>query len=182
MNIREQVKKLRRLAKAYRRRPYGREIMGAEEALSKAADTIEALTAKLAAVNMERSDMVNRNKLIEEIDKEINAVIVKDTYSKGKNAGLRKAKNLAEEQTDTNYGGGWIPCSERFPNKEEYLKDDGRFILDDGNRRYQGLFDIYDGKFKFSKHISGIKYELFEDRCVIAWQPLPEPYRKDGVN
>lgn len=81
----------------------------------------------------------------------------------------------------------WIPCSDRLPNKEEYLKDGGRFILDDGGRfilddgkrRYQGLFDIYDGKFKFAKHISGLHYELFEDNCVIAWMPLPEPY-KDG--
>ena len=72
---------------------------------------------------------------------------------------------------------GWIPVAERLPTKEEYLKDDGRFILDDGNRRYQGLFDIYDSKFKFSKHISGIKYELFEDKSVIAWRPLPEPYQ-----
>lgn len=71
---------------------------------------------------------------------------------------------------------GWIPVEERLPNKEEYLKDDGRFMLDDGNRRYQGLFDIYDGKFKFTKHISGLHYELFEDNCVIAWQPLPESY------
>lgn len=63
----------------------------------------------------------------------------------------------------------WISCSERLPNKAEYLKDDGRFILDDGNRRYQGLFDIYDGKFKFSKHVSEIKYELIEDKSVIAW-------------
>lgn len=74
---------------------------------------------------------------------------------------------------------GWISCEERLPTKEEYLKDDGRFILDDGNKRYQGLFDIYDGKFKFSKHISGINDELFEDECVIAWRPLPEPYRPE---
>lgn len=74
---------------------------------------------------------------------------------------------------------GWIPVEERMPTKEEFLKDDGRFILDDGNRRYQGLFDIYDGKFKFSRHISGIHYELFEDKCVIAWQPLPEPYKQE---
>ena len=37
-------------------------------------------------------------KVIEEIEKEIDGVIVKDTYSKGKNAGLRKAKLLIEEQ------------------------------------------------------------------------------------
>lgn len=75
--------------------------------------------------------------------------------------------------------GDWIPCSERLPNKEEYLKDDGRFILDDGNRRYQGLFDIYDGKFKWAKHISGLNYELFEDNCVIAWMPLPKRYKPE---
>lgn len=75
--------------------------------------------------------------------------------------------------------GEWIPVSERLPNEEEFKKDDGRFMLDDGNRRYQGLFDIYDGCFKFSKHISGLNYELFEDKCVIAWQPLPESYKED---
>ena len=31
---------------------------------------------------------------------------------------------LAEE-----YKGGWISVDERLPNKEEYLKDDGRFIV-----------------------------------------------------
>ena len=74
---------------------------------------------------------------------------------------------------------GWIPVEQRLLTREEYLKDDGRFMLDDGNRRYQGLFNIYDGKFVFSKHISGINYELFEDKCVIAWQPLPAPYKSD---
>ena len=84
--------------------------------------------------------------------------------------------NMIARQKVVSMNDDWIPCEERMPTKEEYLKDDGRFILDDGNRRYQGLFDIYDGKFKFSKHISGIHYELFEDNCVIAWQPLPKPY------
>lgn len=87
------------------------------------------------------------------------------------------AGNRAEEIIRKHMNDGWVPVEKRLPTKEEYLKDDGRFILDDGNRRYQGLFDIYDGKFKFSKHISGINYELFEDKCVIAWQPLPNPYK-----
>ena len=74
---------------------------------------------------------------------------------------------------------GWIPVSERLPNEEEFKKDDGRFMLDDGNRRYQGFFDIHDGCFKFSAHISGLFPELVEDKDVIAWQPLPEPYQND---
>lgn len=72
----------------------------------------------------------------------------------------------------------WIPCSERLPNQEEYLKDDGRFIVTDGNRRYQGMFDIYDGKFKHDR----FDCILEEDKCVIAWMPLPEPYKGGGVD
>lgn len=92
---------------------------------------------------------------------------------------LRVAIPLVREIFRKHMNDGWIPCEERLPTKEEYLKDGGRFILDDGNRRYQGLFDIRDSKFKFSKHISGFHYELFEYKCVIAWQPLPEPYRPE---
>lgn len=86
---------------------------------------------------------------------------------------------VQEMKSNQNLHDGWIPVEKRLPTKEEYLKDDGRFICDDGNRRYQGLFDIYDGKFKFSKHILGLKFELIEDKCVIAWRPLPEPYKND---
>ena len=67
----------------------------------------------------------------------------------------------------------WILCSERFPTEEEYLKHDGRFIVTDGNRTYEGLFDMYDGLFK--KDCFGCVLE--EDNCVIAWMPLPEPYK-----
>ena len=88
-------------------------------------------------------------------------------------------KHMIAKDKNVPTNDGWIPVEERLPTMEEYQKDDGRFILDDGNRRYQGLFGIYDGKFKFSKHISGIRYELLEDKCVIAWRPLPKPYRPE---
>ena len=60
---------------------------------------------------------------------------------------LSSILNYLKEKKDDN----WIPISSRLPTREEYLKDDGRFILDDGNRRYLGCFDIYDGKFKFAE-------------------------------
>lgn len=73
---------------------------------------------------------------------------------------------------------GWIPCSERLPNREEYLENDGRFILTDGNRRYQGLFDIYHDKFMIMHRRYRQNWSSpAEDKCVIAWQPLPEPYK-----
>ena len=77
------------------------------------------------------------------------------------------------------YNNGWIPCSERLPNKEEYLKNDGRFIVTDGNRVYQSNYDIYDGKFKTLQ--IGFDNCIFrEDKCVMAWQPLPQPYKEEG--
>lgn len=112
-------------------------------------------------------------KILEEIEK------AKKEFYKYGNINALCGLNIAKEIIRKHMNDGWIPVEERLPTKEEYLKDDGRFILDDGNRRYQGLFDIYDGKFKFSRHIDGINYELFEDKCVIAWQPLPEPYKKE---
>ena len=103
-------------------------------------------------------------------------------YSQGYEDGTDNFYNVMVDIIRKHMNDGWIPVEERLPTKEEFLKDDGRFILDDGNRRYQGLFDIYDGKFKFSRHISGIHYELFEDKCVIAWQPLPDPYKPKTHN
>lgn len=71
------------------------------EHFREAADTIESLSIKLA--DIERSvedcgDLVDGKKIIEEIEKEIDGVIIKDTYSKCNNAGLRKSKLLIKEQ------------------------------------------------------------------------------------
>ena len=70
----------------------------------------------------------------------------------------------------------WIPCSERLPSRDECLKNDCRFIVTDGNRTYQGLFDAF-----YSEFVSDSLHGLWKaDKCVIAWMPLPEPY-KDKV-
>lgn len=122
-----------------------------------------------------------REQILQEIDceienqKEICADIVNTSGWRVYQKAMEKAKDIVRKYLPEN--DGWIPVEDRLPTKEEFINDDGRFILDDGNRRYQGLFDIYDGKFKFSKHISGINYELFDDNCAIAWQPLPAPYK-----
>lgn len=71
---------------------------------------------------------------------------------------------------------GWIPVDERLSTMEEYQKDDVRAILDDGNRRYAGYFDVYTGKFYRYRHVTAYRAELYEDNGVIAWRPLPEPY------
>lgn len=68
MSISEQVKELRLIAKEYGKPPYGMEVRGTVEALCKAADTIETLSAKLQAANMERLTMQEKiiGKVLEE--------------------------------------------------------------------------------------------------------------------
>lgn len=86
--------------------------------------------------------------------------------------------NLSENLT------GWIPCSEKLPDKEEFLRNDGRFIVTDGNRRYQSIYDIYQGGFRtlVLSTNGGIErgWNFEVDNCVIAWQPLPETYQPKG--
>lgn len=125
MSIREQVKELIEYADGYKKADFG--VDGIVKALYQAANTIESLSAKLQAANMERS---------------------------------------AEDC------GGWILCKDRLPTMDECQKNDCRFILDDGNRRYGGLFDYEKKCFTQFGFLRG----LVEDKCAIAWQPLPDTY------
>lgn len=66
----------------------------------------------------------------------------------------------------------WIPVSERLPDAKEYCKNDGRFIVTDGNKVKQGLFDIYADGYNDP-------YWPYQSCQPIAWMPLPEPYRAE---
>lgn len=67
----------------------------------------------------------------------------------------------------------WIPCSKRLPTREECEKDGFRFILDDGSKRYQGMFDYEKKSFV---HFSCFGTNI--DKCVIAWRPFPNKYEQ----
>ena len=68
---------------------------------------------------------------------------------------------LAEEYKDvpdTN-NNGWVPCGEKCPPNDTYC-----------------LIADYKGDIRIEKHLSGNEwYAGFN--YVIAWQPLPEPYK-----
>ena len=105
-------------------------------------------------------------KIKEKIRKEIEDVIVKDTYTKGKNAGLRKAEVFVDEVA-AEYNNGWIPCSEWLP--EESLQS------------VMG-WDEYRERICFVHFIRG-RFILGDDTDsvnIIAWQPLPAPYNPSG--
>lgn len=67
---------------------------------------------------------------------------------------------LAEE-----HKGGWIPCSERLPDKDVWC-----------------LATFESGGIDIIQYLSSQKWWNGEmgDNRVIAWQPLPEPYRQKG--
>ena len=102
----------------------------------------------------------------------------------GRSFGAEKAIEIVN-RVASEHGDGWIPCSKRLPSKEEYLKNDGRFIVTDGNRVYQSIYDIYGSRFRTLRFFSnGGRDSSFEpDNCVVAWCPLPElpePYKAES--
>lgn len=61
----------------------------------------------------------------------------------------------------------WINVSDRLPTWEECIKNDGRFIVTDGNRVEQGHFDIYaDGHFE--------PYWPYQNSQPVKWMPMPD--------
>lgn len=130
--ISEQVKKLREFSKYYSKTGFG--FYRTDRILKEAADTIEALSAKLSAANMERSERY--------------------------------------------YGGGWIACEDRLPEDEtKVLVWFEYFRYGEYNRLFQtiGISYMYDGKWSgFVNGESG-----WNELRIIAWQPLPQPYKSD---
>jgi hypothetical protein len=94
-------------------------------------------------------------------------------YAEGKRDGVAESIKIVNQLAEE-YKGGWIPCSERLPNKDEYLKHNGRFIVTDGNRTYVTHFDIYETQKFGVPQLNG----FCEDNKVIAWMPLPAPYKE----
>lgn len=97
----------------------------------------------------------------------------KKIHLDGEAKGLEKAIKIVKQ-----LNGGWIPIKERLPTKEEYLKNDGKFIVTDGQKVYQSLYDIYDLKTFCEVYYDRTTHILYTtiDKRPIAWQILPETF------
>ena len=94
------------------------------------------------------------------------------------------AKKIVQEVAEE-YKGGWIPCSERLPEESGYYLvtyhdwSDGNFLP-----KYDDTY-VRRLHYQISEHFVGWNYpknvdDRAENDChkeVIAWQPLPEPYK-----
>lgn len=153
--ISELVKKLRFYASEYNELPYGREVEGTGDLLKEAADIIEELSAKLASANMERSEQ----------------------YYK--------------DVPDTNVG-KWIPVSERLPEDTDPVNitwvnhKPVSYYADIKDKLFTATGCYCDGKWYWYSAVCQAyldEYRYSENDYmdngieVIAWMPLPEPYK-----
>lgn len=101
---------------------------------------------------------------------------------------LSKTENEAIEMAieslgnDTNVGSKWIPCSERLPseteawyfNKQEGIHEPNEFIVQVKGAKLPTVA-IFNGE-SFTHICTDDGYGFIDE--IIAWQPLPEPYKE----
>ena len=96
-----------------------------------------------------------------------------------------KAAYLDMNRFEVRWDNGWIPCSERLPQKSEYGKVLVTYIPSGGTLWTTVIIAHYSDLMGIAKpcfHIGEVGKKDFQNitDSVTAWQPLPKPYRKDG--
>ena len=82
----------------------------------------------------------------------------------------------------------WIPCSERLPEEHEWIgtkmfgttiSDEVCITFDKNGERFVKVMSLQNGKLSNSdKETMDVFHKGWK---MIAWMPLPEPYRKGGT-
>lgn len=178
MSISEQAKELRETAN---RLAIGYNItisVGVKQFRS-AADTIEALSAKLA--NMERL-MHIQNTTYDAMRKELKHSVIDlkaDHYNLSEfmrviDEVFAKYRSFMERSEDCD---GWIPCKDRLPEDGiDVLVWYEYFRYGEYNRLFQTTGISYTFNGEWSGLVNGSSG--WRQLRIIAWQPLPEPYDK----
>lgn len=104
------------------------------------------------------------DKLIGRLEEKIKENTNDDMSYKIPYFGLEIALNIVKELAEE-HKGGWIPCSERLPSY------DGPFICTAKGIK-ESLELIY------SSWDNSWMDEFYSEYEVIAWQPLPDPYKE----
>ena len=107
-------------------------------------------------------------KILQRLEREIAGKPTPDEYNNGINRAYSIVKEVAEE-----YKGGWIPCSKRLPEIDENTSD---IVLVCGSNGFQYMaFWCDDLKWRFCE--CGMAKNTILWTEIVAWQPLPEPFR-----
>ena len=82
--------------------------------------------------------------------------------------GLRMAEDIIRKHMND----GWIPVKKRLPTKEESEKDNNEFLVQtDTGKRFSCEYDPLANGYDNPLWCCNVP--------VVAWQPLPEPYRPE---
>ena len=122
------------------------------------------LIEDLIPILNEHGDMYLAGKILGMIDMQPQSVCSRrEWYQKGYQDGLNADK--------------WITCSERLPS--EY----GQYLYTDKNDEvHEGCYcPPLQGMIRGWSTCEADGYVKLSDEDVIAWQPLPQPYKKEGA-
>ncbi len=103
-------------------------------------------------------------KIIERFKSEVN-------YNDGAEIGLKQSIEIVK-QASAEYNNGWIPCNERLPEEPE----EGLTNLDECDE-YIVMIENADIPTALNYVGDGEWYRDGEFYNIIAWQPLPLPFR-----
>ena len=104
----------------------------------------------------------------QEIQKAINHLTMLGRLDSGEKRSLYDTAITALEHQLTDM---WIPCKDRLPTPEEYQRNDCRFIVTDGNRIHEDIYDyMADG------YIQPIW--IYSKCQPIAWHNMPPRYKE----
>ena len=144
--------------------------------------TNEARTMAIKALEQEScEDAISRQAAIEIIDNWLSCA----DYNEAERGIMRAARNMVLDLPSVTPNQRWIPVSERLPEKGEYGKVLVTYIPSGGTLWTTVIIAHYSdlmGIAKPSFHIGDVGKESFQNitKQVIAWMPLPEPYKAES--
>ena len=116
--------------------------------------------------------MQELEKILEEIDQEKKNAALSIRHTTGYKAGQIRMAERIEEIIRKHMNDGWIPVEERLP---EEPKENPEF---EGKKIELYLVIVKGTKYPFRAMWNGKFFTDGWSKCnVIAWRPLPEPYR-----
>ena len=131
-------------------------------------------------------DLISRQAAIDAIDAVFPVDPMKSEYAQGIACGAALAKTYVEQLPPAQPEQRWIPCSERLPEEDVEVLITYRYKEGEGDTSHADIDittygQMYFGGNKVGNHKHWRQpFEYFESNYeVVAWMPLPEPY-KDG--
>ena len=129
------------------------------------------------------ADLIDRQAAIDALQKEINKGIppFNDVFGSIR-AGVRLARNIIEDLPSAQPEQRWIPCGERLPEDDVYVLISKRPNLLSGKKWCVTIAGRFKGARNNLVGWRDIGFGELQDDEILAWMPLPAPYREDTKN